>query len=321
MAVVEDKSRLAVWAITPNGVGLAGNLSEKIRNVDLFFSSNVDVQVKAEASGLVFRKFDRLKPELEGCFDDYKGHVFIMSTGIVVRMIAPLIGHKTKDPAVVVVDDAGRFAISLLAGHIGGANRLTQEIAEFIGAAPVVTTATDVNNVPSIDLIAMETGLVIENPEAIKDINMAFLTGKKVKLHDPYGMLDTLEKVYAQSELTEDTPVVCVDDRLLDIKPGTLVLRPPTLVAGIGCNRGTDKAEIQELLLNVLQKNGLSEKSLTRIATVDIKNDEEGILELEASIKRSIENVQELYQDKAFNVLGDIEISLRLVQSEIKKLS
>jgi cobalt-precorrin 5A hydrolase len=119
----------------------------------------------------------------------YTGHIFIMSTGIVVRVIAPLIRHKTEDPAVVVVDDRGMHAISLLSGHLGGANELAQKIAGIIGAKPVITTATDVNLVPAIDVLAKEKSLFIENPEAIKTVNMALLRGDKIHVHDPFSFL------------------------------------------------------------------------------------------------------------------------------------
>ena len=98
-----------------------------------------------------------------------------MSTGIVVRVIADHIQHKTTDPAVVVIDDRGTFAIPLLSGHLGGANELAQSVAGLISGIPVITTATDINNLPSIDTIADRLNLVIENPEAIKRVNMAFL--------------------------------------------------------------------------------------------------------------------------------------------------
>jgi len=117
------------------------------------------------------------------------GHIFIMSTGIVIRIIAPLIRHKTKDPAVVVVDEKGLHAISLLYGHIGGANELTLKIAGITGADPVITTATDINKIPAIDLLACKKGLVIENPGAIKNVSMALLSGRKIILHDPYQYL------------------------------------------------------------------------------------------------------------------------------------
>ena len=121
-------------------------------------------------------RFGSLTEMVAASFRRYEGHVFIMATGIVVRTVAGLLVHKTEDPAVVVVDDRGMFAISLLSGHLGGANRLAGEVAAAIGAQPVITTATDMNAVPAIDVLALELGLRIENPNAIKTVNMALLS-------------------------------------------------------------------------------------------------------------------------------------------------
>ncbi|MFP4310235.1 MAG: cobalamin biosynthesis protein CbiG, partial [Desulfococcaceae bacterium] len=93
-------------------------------------------------------------PEIRRRFRKFDGHVFIMSTGIVVRLIAPLLRAKTEDPAVVVMDELAVHAISLVSGHIGGANGLARRVAEAVGATPVITTATDVNQLPAVDAIA-----------------------------------------------------------------------------------------------------------------------------------------------------------------------
>jgi cobalt-precorrin 5A hydrolase len=243
--------------------------------------------------------FDQLAQELSRVFAQYRGHVFIMSTGIVVRLVAPLIRHKTVDPAIVVVDDRGRHAISLLSGHLGGANALTREIAKRIDAAPVITTATDVNQVPAIDMIAKEKDLRIENPEAIKSVNMAFLTGIRSLLHDPYHLVRHAlpesavargvdvanpESNRYESGSSENLPGVFVDDILVDLPPQILVLRPGSLVAGIGCNRNTAKAEIKGLLLAVMKNHRLAVGSLKCIASVSIKNDEPGLLDLAADL-------------------------------------
>ena len=228
-------------------------------------------------------------------FHHYAGHVFIMSTGIVVRVIAPLIKDKTKDPAVVVVDDGGHYAISLLSGHLGGANELTQNIADIIGARPVITTATDVNRLPAIDVLAKENKLTIENPAAIKTVNMAILKSEKIYVHDPFDFLqDSLPKAEPlilealktgigksrqEYDFTYD-PGVFVDDIQLDLPGSTLVLRPASLVAGIGCNRNTATDEIKSLLEAVLATAGLSLLSLKCLASIDVKSDEDGLIAL-----------------------------------------
>ncbi len=279
---------IAVWAITPNGADLAVKLAEFMPETDLFFSRSIaGTEVDATC-------FGRLSSILPKQFSRYRGHIFIMSTGIVVRMIAPLIRDKTEDPAVVVMDDAGRNAISLLSGHIGGANALARNVASIIGAAPVITTATDVNDVPAIDVLAGEKNLLIENPSAIKGVSMALLTGNSVCIHDPFGLLQTIPDAWQHFEdmtwdnrtsecgFPDDVPGIFVDDILPPWQDSSriLILRPRSLVVGMGCNRGTDMAEMQELLLETFEAAELSTGSIKVIATIDIKQDEPGLLRL-----------------------------------------
>lgn len=261
---------LAVWALTPNGGKVALKLLKALGPCRVFASAKTGISENEGVS-----TFDGLAREVERRFHEFSGHVFIMATGIVVRMIAPLIVHKTTDPSVVVVDETGKYAISLLSGHLGGANALSCEVARTLGGEPVITTATDVNRVPAIDLLAKEKGLVIENPGAIKRVNMAFVMGEKVGGHDPYGCLA------GTGGFAEDGEVmVWVDDRISDVPDNTLILRPKTLTAGIGCNRGTPMEEIRDLVSETLENERLSPLSLGALASVDIKHDEHGLLEL-----------------------------------------
>jgi cobalt-precorrin 5A hydrolase len=232
-------------------------------------------------------RFDRLGPELQNRFREFDGHVFIMSTGIVVRLIAPLLRAKTEDPAVVVMDELGVHAISLVSGHIGGANALARRVAEAIGATPVITTATDVNQLPAVDAIAAERGIRIENPSAIRAVSMALLNGERIGLHDPMGwMEDSLREFAVSFEEENWSAGVWVDHRntidpkLAPKSTAILRLRPPSLVAGMGCNRGTDVGELRSLLLETLEAANLSPQSLAAIASVDVKADEPGLQEL-----------------------------------------
>ena len=115
-----------------------------------------------------------------------------MAAGIVVRGIAPHLRGKNLDPAVVVVDEAGQFAISLLSGHLGGANELAREVAQILQATPVITTASDVQGLPALDLAAVRAGLAIENPVAVRSVQMALLSGLSLHLVDPDGYLAEL---------------------------------------------------------------------------------------------------------------------------------
>jgi cobalt-precorrin 5A hydrolase len=268
-------NKTAVWAITPNGAALAIRIAAALPAAELF---GTDALAGLPESAV---RFGSLREAVGAHFTRFGGHVFIMATGIVVRMVAGLLVHKTADPAVVAVDDRGRFAVSLLSGHIGGANRLAQQVAAAIGAQPVITTATDVNAIPAVDAVAVELGLTIENPPAIKTVNMALLAGRPIDVHDPFGLLaGRLPAVPAGGGRPAAPARVWVDDRLAAAPPGALVLRPPTLVAGIGCNRNTSAEEIRGLLLGTLLDSGLAAASLKRLASVDLKGDEPGLISL-----------------------------------------
>jgi len=268
-------NKYAVWAITPNGATLAGKIQQSLNNADC----HIPLRMKGHDDGCV--GFENFKAKVLSSFCHYKGHIFIMATGIVVRIIAPLIKDKTVDPAVVVLDDKGSHCISLLSGHLGGANELAREVARIVQAVPVITTATDAHHLPSIDVVAQERGLGIENPDGIKIVNMALLEKRRIEVFDPYNLLkNALPETTILQPATKNTAMIYVGDEIKELPPACLVLRPRTLVAGIGCNRGTGKEEIKHFLYDVFRKHKLSAKSLYRLATIDIKKDEVGLIEL-----------------------------------------
>lgn len=284
-----SENRYAVWAITPNGVNLSKTIVAAMPDADVFLSHKLQVE------GIPVKRFTALAETFSEEFHRYDGHVLIMAAGIVVRMIAPLIQSKVKDPAVVVVDDRGLHAVSLLSGHIGGANALTIQIADCINANPVITTATDVNLAPAIDVLATEKHLFIENPQNIKTVNMSLLKGHKICLHDPFKCLAGLipdsipwsdaHKKHGSRAADEDADKnqmtrIYIDDVQAKLPPQTLVLRPPTLMAGIGCNRNTAMQEMKELLERVFDQFNLSLYSLTGLASIRLKGDEAGLLAL-----------------------------------------
>ncbi len=270
---LKDNEKTAVWAITPGGMGTAIKIREKIPGASLILSQCLKELPEKAIS------FKNLNQAIKQYFLQYDSHVFVMATGIVVRMIAPFLKSKIKDPAVVVVDELGIHAISLVSGHIGGANALAVEIARKTGATPVITTATDINKIPAIDVIAKQKGLYIENPKAIKDVSMALLTGKKIFVRDKYNILgNAFESRSTDRKNEKNTAGIYVGDEIVDFPHHVLILRPKSLVAGIGCNRGTDVKEIKELVFKTFDKYGLSVKSLCAVSTIDIKKDEPGLI-------------------------------------------
>ncbi|MGD2186607.1 MAG: cobalt-precorrin 5A hydrolase [Desulfobacterales bacterium] len=302
-----SKDKTAVWVITPNGVAIAQRIAKHLPSADIYTSNKIETAAHNASA------FGKLSDAVAERFHFYKAHIFIMATGIVVRVIAPFIQNKFEDPAVVVVDDQGRHAISLLAGHLGGANNLTRKIAGMIHADAVITTATDVNEKPAIDVLAKEKKLVIENPAAVKTVNMALLTDQEIGLHDPFDVLkDDIPNVFMlNAEDVSNTgdaktnrlfknraAAIYVDDKQIDLPANVLVLRPASLVAGIGCNRNTPMEEIKTVLAKTLKKYQLAGSSVGRLATIEIKADEPGLVELSNTLKVPLDffNRKELCQ-------------------------
>ncbi len=290
----QQPAECAVWALTPQGAELGRQIASQLPGGVLFVSKRLEKTAIPDA-----RRFAKLKEAVDAHFHAFASHLFIMSTGIVVRLIAPHLRHKTKDPAVVVMDEKGMHVISLLSGHLGGANTLTLKVAQLTAADPVITTATDIQGVPAIDLLAQKSGLKIENPEAIKYVSMALLMGESVSIHDPFGMLPDAFKLEADvsraESATDPTTAkreasagVFVDDVCRRLPENILVLRPATLVAGVGCNRNTSVDEMRRLLDDVLARFRLSPLSLKALASIDLKADENGLLQLAEQINRPL---------------------------------
>jgi len=216
--------------------------------------------------------------------------VFIMAAGIVVRMIAPHLQGKESDPAVVVMDDAGKFAVSLLSGHLGGANELACKCAFLTGAREVITTATDANGLPSFDMLAMEECWVIDDICRVKTLNVLLLDDEEIAVVDPTGRVRpffhgrgrlTFFDTFMDAFKSGAKGYLFVTNRHLPPQAQSgnlLVLRPKNLVLGIGCNSGTSPEEIEEVVSFNLKRIFLSLKSVRCIATASAKQDERGVL-------------------------------------------
>ncbi|MET7743877.1 precorrin-3B C(17)-methyltransferase [Streptomyces sp. NPDC005385] len=198
--------------------------------------------------------------------------VCFLATGAVVRLVAPLLADKTSDPGVVCVDEAGRFAVSLVGGHTGGANELAREIGELLGAEPVVTTATDAVGIPGLDTL----GLPVEGDVA--GVSRAVLDGEPVVLDtETVWPLPALPPNVG-SPARDGAAVIRVSDRAQGPTAREVVLRPPSLVVGVGASRGAPVDEVLGLVEQALADAGLCVRSVAELATVDAKSQEPGIL-------------------------------------------
>lgn len=193
--------------------------------------------------------------------------VCFLATGAVVRLIAPLLGDKAADPGVVCVDEGGRFAVSLVGGHAGGANGLAREVAEVLEAQPVVTTATDSAGLPGLDTL----GFPVEG--SVAAVSRALLDGEPVALR-----ADSTWPLPALPLAEEGAYTVRLTDRAVEPAEREVLLRPPSLVVGVGASRGAPTEEVLALIEGALRDAGLSPRSVAELATVDAKAEEPGIV-------------------------------------------
>lgn len=207
-------------------------------------------------------------------FDESDALLLIGSCGIAIRAIAPHVKSKLTDPAVIVLDECGMFCVSLLSGHIGGANVLTQRIANLVGAIPVITTATDRNGVFAIDEWAARHGLWIENPTRIKWVSARLLAGETIQIRSLFPVQGALPKGLL---LEDDAADVLITYRTRG-RTEALKLVPPVVTLGVGCKRDTRVDAVEEAFQLILKKGSCNPKAICGVYSIDLKQNEPGIL-------------------------------------------
>lgn len=202
---------------------------------------------------------------------DVDGLVLFLATGAAVRIVAPLLGDKSTDPAVVCVDEAGRFAVVLCGGHAGGANALARSVAAALGATPVVTTATDAVEVPSLDQLP---GFVATGDVA--GVTRAKLDGRPPTVESPmsWPLPARLPPSGAGPER------IVVSDLDVPPAPGLVMLHPPSLVVGVGASTGAPADAVEPLLVACLERAGLARGSVAEVATIDRRATDDAIVAL-----------------------------------------
>ncbi|MDH4163223.1 MAG: precorrin-3B C(17)-methyltransferase [Nitrospirota bacterium] len=265
----------AIFHITNNGLELSERLKSELPGAEIlkFSAAAVEKQWKNNAS-----------------------LVFIMATGIVVRTIAPLLKDKKTDPAVVVIDDAGKYVISLAGGHLGGANDLARKVAGMIKGEAVITTASDVNGLTAIDLWARDHDLVVENDNLLPLVGTRYVNNGALRVYPDQGLelqlpddflrvaeprqadviITNRRNAYGETPENEGDGDKCTIDTCR-VK-GQLYLRPRNLVVGIGCNSGTPAEEIEAAVASTFAEHNLAFLSLCCAATIDIKAEEPGLV-------------------------------------------
>ena len=221
-------------------------------------------------------------------FGAVDGLIYIGAAGIAVRAIAPHVKDKMTDPAVVVIDEQGKYSISLLSGHVGGANRLAGLAAEILDAVPVITTASDVQGRTAADAWASERGLMLSDRELAKDIAAALVNGEAVGFYSDYRLAEKAPEGYARRQMCRmNVWVTCREypepdstiAMFLPEKAQILRLIPAALVIGIGCRKDTGAEQVEKAVKQAFARHGLDLRAAAKLASIDIKNEETGLQE------------------------------------------
>lgn len=310
-----ENNKIAIICITKNGKKLALKLQSELKEGQVYFvkkKNEDELQEYNNFSNLdnsnqnVIRIYDKLRDFVPKIFNKYRYIVFIMATGIVVRTIAPLIQSKFNDPAVIVADERGINVISLLSGHMGGANEMTLYISHLLDANPVITTATDVNNKSSLDMMAKKLNGYIKNfRDNVLKVNSMIVNNKPVGLFldgdydvDTRGFKllkrEDIEKIEAlqnnqqienESEYEDlkniETIIVVSDKEELNFKNKNIIkLVPKDIVLGVGCKRNIDSTHMRDSLKEFLHTNNIDINSIKAIGSIEVKKNEKAIIEL-----------------------------------------
>ena len=203
--------------------------------------------------------------------------IFIGATGIAVRAIAPFVKSKAEDPAVLCMDDQGNYVISLLSGHLGGANELAREVAALCGAVPVVTTATDAGKRFSVDDYARRENLYLDNLVLAKRISAEILENRAVGLYSEFEISGRIPEELSLRKQGEIGISIALDEKIAAFSK-TLHLIPRIAVLGIGCRKGTAKEQIESLVKKICKEKEISVHSIGKVASIDLKKEEAGLL-------------------------------------------
>ena len=278
--------KLAVITVTEKGVRNGLKIKEKI-NCDVFTISK-------------FMKEKTLLIEngLQNFFEKnllkYDTFLFITASGIAVRTIAPFIKSKDKDPAVLTMDEEGNFIISLFSGHLGGANEAAKILGEITGAVPVISTASDVSGKIAVDTIAMKINGKLESLESAKKVTSLIVAGKEVNIKVPENM-----------ENENPQGVILISNRK-NIEIAKII--PQNIVVGIGCKKNKEAEKIIDAVKDSFEKLNLCEESIRVFATVDIKENEAGIIgtaeyfgkELKIISREDIQKIENNFETSQF---------------------
>ena len=276
--------KIAIQSVSQKGYDLSFKLKEILDKESMIIKCDI------------YHK--NVKENFNKIFYEYDAIIAIMASGILIRSISDLINSKTSDPAILNIDENGKFVISILSGHLGGANKLTLKISDLIGAQAVITTSTDVNNKLGIDVLASDLYLSIDNTSEILYFNKAILAGKEILFTvNSDGNYDYLFEYINDNTLEMNVSIyfsskVKNGDILVQCDKHEITLSPYRIVFGIGCRRGKSQHEIYDAIKKVLNQLNMHESRINKFSSAEIKKDEEGILKLSDELNIPVEFVE-----------------------------
>lgn len=279
------------------GEMLSWFLGEGGHEVEAFTKSKYTKKIldesQVEADDKAFRNVKEFAKPIDSSLRDWTGRrfaqsdaiIFIGACGIAVRSIAPFVSSKKTDPAVVVIDEQGKFAISLLSGHIGGANELTEEISNLLHATPVITTATDINNKFAVDVFAKTNGCYISDMTMAKEISAALVNGNSVGFASDFPWIGEIPKelqLLDEEDETKEKPemgIYVTNSYLKHPFVHTLYLVPKIITLGVGCKKDTPADTVEKVVRKACDELLIPSVSMELVASIDLKKEEQGILE------------------------------------------
>ncbi|MDB4857145.1 cobalamin biosynthesis protein [Nitrosopumilus sp.] len=278
--------KVSVLAITKNGISIGEKLKELFPNWNIF----APVKLSNENNDIIWYSEPTTDKIIE-LFKNSNALICLFSLGAVIRLIAPHLKDKKTDPAVIVIDDKTNFVISVLSGHIGGANELTQEISEKLNALPIITTAADVNKTIAVDLVGREFGWKIDDDTTVTKISAHMVNAEPIGVFQQtndqkwykqlpknviiYDSLEELKKSNSKAHLI-------ISDEIIDneLSQESVIYRPQSLVIGIGLHWDTTKDTIKEGIEHCLKKFNLSSKSIAKLVSIKKPEDVQGLIDL-----------------------------------------
>lgn len=288
-------NKYAIVAITKHGVSIGRKLLDLLPLADLYYPKKFAKGDESKRNIVMYE--GSVKQAIPTVFNNYEGLIMIVSIGAVIRLLAPYIKNKMTDPGVVVIDDQAQHVISVLSGHIGGANELTQEVAALLNARPVITTASEVNKTIPVDLLGRRFGWTWDSKKNLVAASAAVVNEEPVAVVQESGeknwwtydssLPTNITKYETIQEAIQSNPsaALIITHRLLNKKEQSImdravIYRPKVIVLGMGCNRGTSSLEIRSVIKETLDELQLSMKSVKALCTIDLKKDEQGLIEV-----------------------------------------